>query len=476
MKQNKCIRFISCFNSQELSRFEVYVASPYFNTNAHLELLLKYLVSFAPKFEHTNLSYERAYQYVFNKPSSGEDAKPPISKLTSKLLQLAMQFVEQEEFKESPIYAAHFRKKWFRRKSQSQWEQEALRDMKVIHAEYPFQDKLSSWYKYLIDFEQAKTTIHSALLLEKLDLSSLNKNLDLHYLHEKMELVCHLVNHSLITRQTYNIDAIKESLNIILQQQEEHLPAALELWQKALQLLEEPNSRGYYIQLKQGLEDQSTVLTREDHFTLFQYLFNCARFAFPDSQGYSSELISLYKYQIKKNLILLNGHIFPETFYNIIHVFSASGELKMACLFFDEYKEKLDPGNKKSTGISQICESILLFEQAEYEQALDKLNTSFFYDILIKLLERRLRIKIYFELDYVDLLLDQLNAFRKFISVNQKIIPEHHLAGNTAFVNAVSLLVRNKYENKKELSRIATLVMESPFLQEKKWILKRANL
>lgn len=113
---------------------------------------------------------------------------------------------------------------------------------------------------------------------------------------------------------------------------------------------------------------------------------------------------------------------------------------------------------------------MLLFELGQYEQALEKLNNTVFKDIQFKLSERRLRIKIYLELKYEELLLDQLNTFRKFLSVNKSIIPQHHELGNKTFINAVSLLSKMGRSGDRYHTKLEDLVANSPILPEKKWI------
>ena len=88
---------------------------------------------FHPLFQHAELNAQRVYQYVFKKDTIPPTAKDAVTKLSSKLLKLTEQFIEQQEMREHDFYAAYFRKKWFRKRHKSEWEEEALRIMQVVH-------------------------------------------------------------------------------------------------------------------------------------------------------------------------------------------------------------------------------------------------------------------------------------------------------------------------------------------------------
>lgn len=469
MHQSKTIRLLSILSRQELDKFLSYTKSPYFNTNQHLVHLLEYLIPLAPGFDKSVISYQNAFIAVFKRLPQGSEEKSTIRKLASKLLRLAEGFIEQEQLAAMPFFSAYFRKRWFRENSQSDWEEEVLRQMKVLNTQNKIHDKYRSLCTYFIEYEETQTTVSKELILEKLDLSRLNTSIDAYYLHEKLETLCHIANHSLIANQKYEVPEAEQVLQLLALRLEKLSPVT-QLWQKALALLQDPGVQARYMDLKNSLERHGRLLSPTDHHTIFHYLLNTARFVFPASAEYIREMMQLYKYQIQTGSILFNGHIIPDTFYNVIAVATGLQELEWAKDFFQQFNNKLDPRNHKSEGIRQFSESMLLFELGQYEQALDKLNSTVFKDIQFKLSERRLRIKIYLELNYEELLLDQLNTFRKFLSVNKSIIPHHHELGNKTFINAVSLLFKMERSGDRYHAKLEDLVANSPILPEKKWI------
>ena len=120
--------------------------------------------------------------------------------------------------------------------------------------------------------------------------------------------------------------------------------------------------------------------------------------------------------------------------------------------------------------MAMLCKAILFFEKQQFELALEFLNNTHFRDIQGKLLERRLRLRIYLELGYDDTFLDQINSFRKFLSVNKSIVPEHHYNGNKSFIQAANLIYKAQKEGIKSLNELKRHVESSLTLPEKHWI------
>lgn len=469
MQKSKLIRLLSLLTALELDRLSAFLKSPYFNTNQHLTLLLEYLMPFHPTFQHADLTTQGAYLYVFKKEVTLMAAKETVTKLSSKLLKLTEQFIEQQEMREHDFYAAYFRKKWFRKRHKSEWEEGALRDMQVVHSKYQLKDEYKAYSEYLIEYERVKLVASSEMVAERLDLSRLNQTLDVYYLRAKLECLCHMTNHTLVAGHSYEINEL-ELNNQLLHLRQEILGPETILWKNALRLLQKPESQSRYYELKSGLLDQGQFLSITEKQTFFSYLLHSARLTFAPSSDYFLELMELYRQQIKMDCLLVEGYLNPHAFFNIIAVAIRLRNFEWANDFYYQFEGKLDPSAEKSPDMRLLCNSILHFEQKLYTTALDLLNNAFFKDIQSKLSERRLRLKIYLELGYEETFLDHTNTFRKFLSINKSIIPEHHYSWNKSFIHAANLVFKANKNPKKDLEALAQYVEINPTLPEKHWI------
>jgi hypothetical protein len=452
-----------------LEHLLIFLKSPYFNTNQHLVLLLEYLKPFAPTFNNMALNYQNAYTHIYKSPVPLSDAKDTITKLSSKLLKLGEQYLEHESLRERPFEGAYFRKKWYRKIHKPEWEEAALRDMNIAQVKYPLKDEYKSYCAYLIEYEQAKLVSTSNLVAEKFDLSKVNVALDHYYLRAKLECLCHMTNHAMVSGQAYDLKEINAITQLLTLREQQIDPATL-LWSKALALLNQPSSKTCYLDLKTAQKEHAPFLSIPENQTIFIYLSHSARTAFSDQEEYLRELMQLHIAQLEAGCLLTEGFIYPINFLNIIYVAIQQKEIAWANAFFQEFESKLDPSSEKSPDIRLFCQSILLFENGEYEAALNTLNGAYFKDIQLKLSERRLRLKIYLELGYVETFLDQINTFRKFLSVNKNIISEHHIEGSKTFIQAAHSVYKAEQEPEKSLKMLQKMMIESPVLPERSWI------
>jgi hypothetical protein len=469
MLNNKLIRFLMLLSDAQLEHLMVFLKSPYFNTNQHLVALMEYLLPFAPVFNHPALSYQNAYTHIFKLPMPEPDAKVAITKLSSKLLKLGEQYLEHASLREHPFEGAYFRKKWYRKIHKPEWEEAALRDMNIAQAKYPLKDEYKAYCAYLIEYEQAKLVSTSVLVAEKFDLSKVNTALDHYYLRAKLECLCHMTNHAMVSGQYYDLKEIS-AVTQLLALREQQIDAATLIWNKALALLNQPDSKSCYLALKTAQKEHAPYLSIPENQTIFIYLSHSARKAFSDQEEYLRELMHLHIAQMEAGCLLTDGYIYPINFLNIIYVAIQQKEIAWANAFFQEFEPRLDPSSDKSPDIRLFCQSILYFENGEYEAALNALNGAYFKDIQLKLSERRLRLKIYLELGYIETFLDQINTFRKFLSVNKNIISDHHMEGSKAFIQAAYSIYKAEQERDKSLKMLQKMMAESPVLPERSWI------
>jgi hypothetical protein len=469
MQQSKLVRLLSIFSTDERQRFKVFIESPYFNTNKNVIALHRYLTQFAPDFTHELLTAENAYHAVFTDKSAREDKKEVVIKLASKLLALAERFLEHQSLQDAPFTGALFRKRWFRLHRQAEWEADALEDMEQINQRHPFRDETFSQHRYLIEYERAKWELSTHLIAEKIDLRNLNSSLDEYYLRAKLECLCHITNHFLVANKRYDTPEI-ELIETMVRIREQTLQPATRLWFTALQLLRQPTEKGYFQQLQSEFLAQEALLPALEKQTFFLFLTNAARLSFSHPNEYFTALFALYQLQLDTGALTSQGVMAPEAFFNVLSVALRQKEDQWAYHFVQQYSNKLDPSSDKRDDMLALCRAMVAVAQQQFEAALEWLNTTHFKDVQSKLVERRLRLKIYLEMGYDDLFLDQTNSFRKFLSVNKTLVPPHHADGNRNFIQAILLLFRIKSGHVDQWDGLKTYIDATPLLPEKNWL------
>jgi hypothetical protein len=474
MQQRKLLRLLVSFSTDDFHKFQLFVHSPFFNTNQNVTLLLQYLIPHAPLFEDTGLSETEAYRFVFGQPAAEVNSKEVITKLASKLTQLAVQYVEYKALQNEPFWTAYFRKKYFRKKKYAEWETEALQDMEDVQQNLPHSDAFYALYAFLLEQERVALHLANHTIVEKVDFSNLNKRLDEYYLCEKIKNLCQSLNLSIVMNRP-DTSPETEIVASLVSLRRNDLSQYTLLWLEALYMLQNTDNSHHFQSFKQTLIAQESLLSILEKRTFFLYLSNVARVVFSDTEAYFSELYALYQLQVAQKTIFVDGVILPETLFNMISVAIRMDDVSWARAFINEHRDDLDPNNEKSPAMLALCDGILAFEVGEYEQALEYLNKTNFKDIQSKLTERRIRLKVYLELGYDSLFFDQINAFRKFLSVNKSIIPSHHREGNRLFINASLIVYKIQTQPESARRQLQKMIQEAAVLPEKHWLQKKGK-
>ncbi len=469
MQKTKLARLLRLFSAAELERLRLFAQSPFFNTNTNIIALLDFLLPFAPAFDHDDMNVGRAYSAIFGHHTRHEAAQASITKLASKLTQLAKQFIAQQSLLADDFDTAAYQQKWFKQKHANEWEEAALRDMQAALSQYPLRDEYYAHCTYRIAYDYVKLNAVATTQINKIGLEPLSKLLDKYYLRAKMECVSHLANQALVIGTPF-IMPEAEAVNTLLELRANMMEDALVIWQKSWHLLTNPSDALAYQNLKSAFGENWQYLSRKEQQTIFLYLNHTARFVFVQPDAYFSELHALYQDQIAKDCLLTDGFLHTNVFYNIITLAIRQRDIVWAAQFFEEYKDTLDRTSENREAMLLLCKGIIKFEQKAFGESLDALNAASLKDIQGKLAERRLRLKIYHELKYHDLFMDQVNTFRKFLSVNKSSIPAHHNEGCLNFIQAavyISKLGQNKAKNQEALR---ALLETTAIMPERYWI------
>ena len=469
MQQNKLLRLLSVFSTEDLHRFRAFIESPFFNTNSNVSALYRYIFAFAPIFDDSRLSVDVAYAAIFPNELERIDKKAVIIKLSSKLLALAEQYLEHEVLKQEKFIGATFRKRWFRLHGQSDWEAIALGDMEYANRTRPFQDENYAQNRYLIEYERAKWESSAHSIAEKLDLSPLNFTLDEYYLRAKLECLCHIANHGLVSNRQYETPEMELVIGLVAIREHSLMPVT-SLWFRALKLLQTPNDKLLFADLKTALQAQERLLSTVEKQTFFVFLTNTARQTFPAPNDYFAELFALYQFQLETGSLLTNGVIAPEAFFNVLSVALRQKENDWAFQFVNQYDNRLDPSSDKKEDMLALCKSMVAIALGQHTNALGYLNMTHFKDVQSKMAERRMRLKIYLELGYEDLFLDQTKSFRKFLSVNKDLVPPHHAEGNLNFITAILSFFRLKTGQVAQFETLQKILAKTAVLPEKNWL------
>lgn len=242
---------------------------------------------------------------------------------------------------------------------------------------------------------------------------------------------------------------------------------------------EDPVAEQLFSQLPPRLQEWENVLGANDRWNLHNYLFNfCIRRINQGQDQYLLELYKLYGQALANGSLIRNGYLPVWAYKNIATNFlklARRGEIEImeAQEFIESFRHRLPPEEQEN--IYQYCQAQMLFVMSDFKAARHLLEAEISQtDDLLKPDSRWLLLQCNYELGDFDLVLYQIDSFRRFLKRN-KSLPiqrlERHLKRLALFKELTNILP-------KEMEKIRILrdkILKTLSLHDRTWLLEKLN-
>lgn len=465
MRKTKLFRILVTMSDTELLHFKEFVSTPYFNTNKNVIKLFDYIYPYAPTFEDEKLNDEDAHTFIFPRVKY-IPSKRVITKLSSKLLNLLSQYISVEshlknDFQSKFNLLLHFR------------------DHKLMDDFHSLSKKIQKDHASL---KNNPNVFYNDFLIERevnrimtrttdtgvgdLNFQNASEALDIYFIYTKLIYVCQKLNRGQVVMGTKNPKYLVEILDSLPDTPYIDIPQ-INIWHKAYKLLSSTDSNEkleLYAYMKQQLIQDNIELEKDQIRVLFAYLENVAIRHISSEKRYQ-ELYELYAFQNKLKVLLNDKTAVPHLIKNFVSVLIMLNKYDEAEEFLISNQSDILPLFKQQY---LFCQALILFEKKDYEKTIDTLNELSLKNIYLKINEKRLRIKIHYHLGYHELVQDNINSFRVFLTNNKDDIHEFHINGNRNFINAFSKICKLNGTNPSNLSKE---IEDTKEIAEKKWLI-----
>lgn len=464
MRKSKFIRILKTLNEAELLQFEKFVLTPYFNTNKNINKLIHYTLSFFPDFDIDKLEDEAVHQHIFPK-AKYIPSKRVVTKLSSKLLSLLTQFISLEKHLNSDFETKYNLLLHYR-------DHELVDDFhslaKKIKQDYRKKKMSPSslYEEFLIECEINRVISRTVDIgVGDVNFQNASEALDKYYIYNKLIYACQKVNRSQVIKGIETTNYLSQILDAIPETPHYEV-AHINIWYKAYKFLTSTSfeeKKELYFFIKSELLDNKISIDAPQMRLLFTYLENAAISQFPQDITYK-ELYDLYQFQDENQILLNDKTAVPNLIKNYVVVLLNFDKHDEADTFLTSNKSSILP---LFDAQYHLCRALIAFSRKDYDASLEILNHLSLKNIYLKINEKRLRIKIYHHLDYYDLLTDNINSFRVFLTNNKDSIRGFHLEANRNFLKFFSKIQKQKYNCSLEFIKE---VDEAKELAEKKWL------
>jgi len=191
----------------------------------------------------------------------------------------------------------------------------------------------------------------------------------------------------------------------------------------------------------------------------------------PDAQN---EMFELSCFVVDNDLLMVDGYIFSGSFWNIVHIGLASGELDWTGNVIEKYGTYLE--EEIRVDVVTICKALLAFNRKEYSDSLQLLSIVKFQDPIYGLYAKSVQLKCYYELgdEYDDLFHNLSKSFYLYIT-RKHTFSESMKSSFCNFISVTTQLQNAKYDPNKNFDKILQKFNSTENLAYKSWLKEKIN-
>jgi hypothetical protein len=228
------------------------------------------------------------------------------------------------------------------------------------------------------------------------------------------------------------------------------------------------DSNLHFSKLKTLLQGNAQLFPMAEMHDLYLMAINfCIRKINQQEPDYYREIFELYQSGLQHGALLEDGILSRWTYNNITSSGLRLREFDRVWAFIHQYEPLLAPEHR--SGALNFNLARYHYEKGEPKEAMQHLLHIEYDDVLQNLTAKTLLAKIYYQLEEMDALENQLDTI--IIYVRRKKVLGYHRDNYLEFVKYTRKLLAVKWANPKERTKLKAEIMATPRLMEKEWLL-----
>ncbi|MBS1513804.1 MAG: hypothetical protein JSS63_02155 [Bacteroidetes bacterium] len=482
MRDSKLVEILKVFSAKEWKEFEKFVASPYFSSGRDVSGFYSILKKNYPDFTSESLIKENIFSSLFPKEKFNDKK---LKNISSDLTKMAEQFLVHERLAADETLFEETLAKVYKDKKNDKLFLKTLNSLERKLSDNKFKSDTGFKQEEIMErlFEEYYIGIH------KFD-KSVPKRIKYTEYITLTFLVAFLRKRrdKIIIKNYYNLEFTSPLLESVFESID---------FEKMLLLLKERKSEWYWlIEIYYYVLKTLENIDDEKMFEKFQNLFYASidkfsrkeqYFMFNDfiawihEKDYTKGTVSTeQEFEIFKKMLEHSAYSPSENefmsvllYRNIMNMAISVQEFEWFKNFIDEYTDKLKPEFREN--MANLASANLLFEQNNFEEALEKLS-KIPYDVFIYKVDiKNLMLRIYYELDLYEAGFSMVNAFRNFLSVSDEI-SETFKIQHLNFVNFYNRLLKMKSESSnQDAGFLQSEISKKDSVASKGWLIDKTK-
>ena len=464
MQNSKLIHSLQILSRKELKRLYQFLKSPFYNSNHNIVECYLLLRKYYPAFDSPKISKEKVFKKLF--PSSAYDHQKMLNLMSdfNRLIEkyLTVIQLEKEELEQKKLLLRAFAE----RPDCYDGFEKQFNAVNQLLDNLPYRDDVFYHHKKelnLLYYGHPNTNRQTG---NNTSLEAAFENFEAHRKISEIKLKCAL------NAKYYGMKNHDQPIGIVDFNISENL--VHQLYSKLVILQNKKVQKEYSKEITGLFIANIEQLRAIDQHNILIILLNwCSRYIHQGQIHLIPVSLELYKAGLANHCILVEGKMTETTFQNIIAAGLHCDELNWTIEFMKAYEEKLDVGVRADA--VAMGKAQWHFKKGEFLTTTQILQYAFSKPQNI-FKAKSLLIRAWFELfwrddSYLDLLLNQLDAFEKYIR-RDKSMPDRLLKGYLKFVNFTRKLINKKWEKNTHKQLIEDIHSESNLIL-KNWLLEK---
>ncbi|HQY51532.1 MAG TPA: hypothetical protein PLD63_04105 [Ignavibacteria bacterium] len=472
------IETVKSFSKEEMKEFDLFIRSPFFNSNQSVIKLYEQIRKLFPEYDDKNVDKKLLYFNAFGKIDYNDGF---MRMNVSRLLDLAKKFLIQKnlqrsdfKYEEILLDELNFRElnsimlksiNVLNLKLEKQKAKDADTYFEKFKLEY-FKNDVKARDTKFINY---KDTLDKDLMLEQ-------KNLNIFYFISSLKFFQYFLNQKNFVVNTEGYPDFMNSIIDFLKSNKEYLDIpALKVYYYMV-LLISSGGDNYFYELKKFLFEDAESLCEVEKYNMITVLRNYAQQRIQEDKKEFIDLsFDILKYSIDNNLITSSSGVkyMSETrFMNIVWTGLTLKKFDYIEEFIKKFINRIEPDKREYVLAYNIAR--LEFEKGNFSEALEILGDSgTVKNVYYKAAIKQLTLMIYYEMNWFVPAGDLLNAYRNFIKTD-KILPAIYKTSCNTFINYYSKLLKINDNIVKDKVDISSLISELE-LTSHVWLLNKAR-
>jgi len=419
MIKSTAIEIIKTFSKEDFKSFEDLAESPYFNKNANLVKLVKYLRKISPDFNEESMRKEFVWESIFpgRKFSYGV-----MKNLIYELNKLAEKYLVLED-KESEKFSEGY--KLLRQLKQRALNGQFEKKMKIFK-QLVSKSKLklgTSYNSYLFeDLEQ----VYFQRLHPNKDRKFTTKNSNKYLLSFFFSTFFYSNYNFLITSKIYsNLSPeykLIEQVIDFFENTETDQDVISKIYFYAICITVHPDSEDKFYELKKLFRENVNLLERRTSYNLGAIIFSyCKTHINKNEIKFLKEQFDLIEFILKNKVYTISekDYFDPNLYVMIIEISLKLNKLNWCEKFIHSFKDRLNPVNQKNHKV--LGEIYILRHKKDYNSAFGLLSEFIPRNIQEKIYMKKIELKMYFETDDFDRVLSLIKNNKEFINFDKTL-------------------------------------------------------